>query len=338
MICVTACDATPDRDQAQVDRHFPGPCTEAAYGEGVAAADAPRKLRGYVYDAAGRPVLSDTFNTDGSLASRTRWRFDDRGEPVEYAIYAGSVLSLRGVCVNTYTDGRLVLSVCDQGPDGPDGISDTTVRRTYDAAGRVTRIESAGASRWRPTDAVQTFTYDAAGRVLVEAMFDLTGTPVARTTHTYDATGHEVREVEDDADPTTPPHETHTTWDTDGRVEATVERFADPDGLPTEIRTSHTYDAAGHLVRSEARSFVAGEPSVLGTTVTIFTYDAEGRLRSAQRDEDGWQGSDAVGPPTRQITSYDAMGNPLRVENTSDGQRGGTGTLYTYSDTCWPRP
>ena len=116
------------------------------------------------------------------------------------------------------------------------------------------------------------------------------------------------------------------------------ESVADPDGLPTEIRTSHTYDAAGHLVRSEARSFVAGEPSVLGTTVTIFTYDAEGRLRSAQRDEDGWQGSDAVGPPTRQITSYDAMGNPLRVENTSDGQRGGTGTLYTYSDTCWPRP
>lgn len=127
------------------------------------------------------------------------------------------------------------------------------------------------------------------------------------TTRTYDAAGRRVREVQQDADPSTEDETRTTEYDARGRVIRTATRI----GARETSRTDHTYDASGQLILQTSTSFDA-DGNVDDTWAYENGYDTHGNLVSIVQTRSGVR--------TRTTTyAYDAFGERTAYTILYDG-------------------
>jgi hypothetical protein len=188
-------------------------------------------------------------------------------------------------------DGRVVHDESDV--DGSDDPSDHEASDwTYDGHGRpATRAVYLDgvldrAERWDPV-------YDADGHELEEAYYWRGRRVEERRRWTWDDLGQRLEETVDQGDDGTIDETTTWVW-IDGRV-ATEESV---DAPPTR-RLRSTYDADGHLVRSELDDLDDGDVDAS----TAYTYDDRGNLVLDQRDTDG---DGQIDVEVRTTNTYDA--------------------------------
>lgn len=196
---------------------------------------------------------------------------------------------------------------------------------TYDNAGNLTQIGSR-----------QTFTYDAAGRVLTEDYHSENGSifwtytynehggllsvssvqPNGNTsTYTYDGAGHQLRYVTVNYGETS----TNTyTWNSAGRLV----RAASQSDYSSEVNTL-SYDASGNCTyRLEQQSNLSGGKVVSTTSkAEAYIYNAAGRLTCVATTYTSAHSSDTL----KTYLTYDSAG---RLTHDSAGD--GSGTYYFY--------
>ena len=153
---------------------------------------------------------------------------------------------------------------------GADGIPDATVRRTFDAKGRVAREES---HRDDAPDRTTTFEYDAAGRPLREIERLASGTIVQITTHRYDRAGRELEIGIDENADGKPDWITFKTYDARGRL-ATMRENVKAGTHRRGLGHWYTYDATDRLVLEKIDNDGDGAPNL----ETVFRYDERGLL------------------------------------------------------------
>ena len=346
----------PEAPCDPIDRRFPGPCVETAIsGDGT-----PTVSRRFGYDSAGRTTLARDELDD----REERWTYDPAGELLTYAESARGTVRVAMTCTHVYDRDRLVDSVCDGGPGGPDGQPETATHRTYDATGRPLTVESDGEPPFEPPDgapdSIRRFEYDGAGRQTVDAQdFDANGVDDRRlswvrdgdgrvteerldrdadgdaeTIHiwTYDTAGHLMAErVDDDGDGVWDKERTYT-LDVEGRPMAERYTFAGPFGDTVSVDTAHEYRSDGQLSRSIA-TWSDGSSST-----AVWFYDADGRPRRREEESQGVFGGDLDTGPQRSTEDFDCAGN--RVAESFDRGADGSvdsGLLYTFDDACYPR-
>ncbi len=314
--------------------------TYDAAGRVVAVADATGATTARAYDVVGRvtqvtgPTGATTaygYDASGNLDTSTapggavtHYTYDVGGNPVSKTDALGRVTERR-----YNSAGQLVSLTAPSGTATADE-GDGVVRYAYDAAGRVTGVEYAGAT---PD---LTFTYTLAGRPDVMTRAD-DGTGVAGIDYTYDELGR-VSQVSRTGPTSSVVDYGYTlmgrvadvawsngvraayTYDSQGQV-ATVS----PGGVAYLPTLTYAYDPAGNLT---------GLRRAVGSidTTSSYAYDAAGRMTSLAHT----LGSTVV---ASYALRRDAVGNPTAVTSTLAGP-GGAGsatstTTYSYNPAGW---
>ncbi|WP_340558538.1 DNRLRE domain-containing protein [Streptomyces sp. GSL17-111] len=303
--------------------------TETAPRGNVSGADPADHTTDFTYDALGRLVETAaapvTVEQHGAPATTerptTRTGYNTFGEVTANQGPNGHVTR------TAYDDaGRAVATTLpDYTPPGGGSPQTATVRRTYDAAGRV-------ATETDPLGHVTSSTYDQLGRLtavtepapteggqqpVTRHTYDLVGERLsttdptgARTETTYDELGRPITSTVVERRPAAGNFTTRTSYDDAGNPLSTTS--------PTGITTSSTYNAAGQpLTTTDAAgktTTYAYGPTGLPTSVT----DPLGRTVRTAHDAAGRTTSvtdlapDGTELRTRSSV-YDAAGNPVEA-------------------------
>ena len=214
-----------------------------------------------------------------------------------------------------------------------DGTPDSTVSYTFDAEGKLVRLEYDYDGDGMP-DSVIVYTYDAdANLVRDEQDSDNDGTPDYIASYTYDADGNQSgREQDLDGDGMADEVAVYTYDDNGNRTRQ--ESDTDGDGS-ADLISSDTYDDQGNLTRSEQDFDGDGAPE----QISSYQYDARGNRTRAEQDIDADGTADNIN-----TNFYDADDNLLRIEYDRDGDgspdsittynydEAGNQTGYTYDD------
>lgn len=211
------------------------------------------------YDEAGNQTREERWS-NGALLYTEDYRYDADGNEI-YCLYVNG--GVRRETTHVFTDGLLTSLCIDRGGD---------LDRSdyfYDTDGNRIRAESYDTDGLVETDS---YTYDAAGRVLTHRYESADGGYVTDTVYTYDARGLCLSEV----------------WTADGHSVATTYRYdaegrevykkvdSDYEGTRDVVYES-SYDAYGNLCRLVE---TAGDRRYIDT----YTYNAENRLVAETHD------------------------------------------------------
>jgi RHS repeat-associated protein len=264
-----------------------------ALGEQTSSTDGSGNITTYGYDLDGN--LTKTTLPDGSAATTG---YDLAGRPISQ-----SDLSSAGT----------VLRTASQAYDGDGNVTSQTdflgnkSTANYDATGMMT-------SQTQPVSATKSITvsfgYDLNGNQTA-----LTGGNGNTTYTTYNSLG--LAQVV-----TEPPTAAHSSAD-----DSTTKYAYDGNGdlvnetLPGGIQLSSTYDPNGDLTGQ------AGSGASAPTAPRTFTYDADGRMKTAATGAAGTQGTFGYQAPTSESFSYDDRGLLLAAA----GSAGASAFTYNAS-------
>ena len=274
-----------------------------AAGRVAARQNALGYLASIVYDAAGR-----TAAQIDALGNRTTLGYDAAGRQISSTNPLGLMSTL------VYDAAGRTLATVD--PLG------SRLSFTYDAAGRQV-------SQTKPLGNTGTTVYDAAGRTIATIdglghpttfgydagndLVSLTDTEGQITTFTYDAAGRKIQETYADHVSGTSAGDAdygivEFTVDAAGRLQRKTDQLGDT--------CTHEYDLGGRLSHRDYRTR-ANSPSGPISDIDTFTYDAVGRMLSAESGRYG----------NRVDRTYDAAGRLIRESLTAGGQ------TYTVTQT-----
>lgn len=303
-----------DRNGAEVS------FTYGVYGQVLSRSTSTGVLETFEYDAIGRRTRATNAVADVRFEWDTMSNLDSlttipmvAGMPtiaLDYQVSAaGQTLAVAdpyGTTTYDYDDTGVLAAVTDS-ELGAFGLS-------TDSLGRLLALD-------RPNGVTTTFAYDG-GRVASTATVDASGTTLLGSSYAYDTSGQLSRI--DDVDGA------HLfQYDADGRLVA-----ADRPQSAGYVDESYSFDDAGNLTRWPGTALGAAQYDdanrLLRDGTSDYTYDAEGRLRTARVRATGvtttytW---DALGRLGRVATSdghateygYDALGR--RVSMVVDGER-----------------
>ena len=232
-----------------------GNCTREAYDYGDEVTSVYLKS----YDADGNQTREERWS-NGALLYTEDYRYDADGNEI-YCLYVNS--GVRRETTHVFTDGLLTRLCIDRGGD---------LDRSdyfYDTDGNRIRAESYDTDGLVETDS---YTYDAAGKLLTHRYESADGGYVTDTVYTYDARGLCLSEVW-----TADGHSVTTTYryDAEGRE---VYKKVDSDYEGTrDVVYESSYDAYGNLCRLVE---TAGDRRYIDT----YTYNAENRLVAETHD------------------------------------------------------
>ncbi|MET8243117.1 LamG-like jellyroll fold domain-containing protein [Streptomyces sp. NPDC005202] len=282
------------------------------YGAHVASTTSPGGVKTtYGYNRAG----DITSVTDGA-GNTTRYEYDFDGN----------------VSKTTLADGTYTTT--DYNADG-----DPTATRSYDASGtelwETSQTYDGVGNMTSTTDAnghTSRFTYDAAGTITQEIQPVDASTSIT-TTFGYDAAGNRTRFTDGRGNSW---RYTYTPWGQQEKViEPTTAKYTsaadstttfayDADGqltnvtLPGGVTTAMTYDVNGQL------KTMSGAGADAATAKRSFSYDADGRVLSADTDEAGIAGAVDHQDATHEQFTYDDRSDVL----TASGSAGSSSFAY----------
>ncbi|HEX6682161.1 MAG TPA: RHS repeat-associated core domain-containing protein, partial [Candidatus Limnocylindrales bacterium] len=215
----------------------------------------------FVYDLAGRmtrataPAGTDTFTYDdrGNLLTAA-----GRGGSAGFGYDADGRLTSRtdeaGASTFTYTKGRLAAV--------RDGVTGTTQKHTYDAAGFLSGIDY-GSGR------IRTVTYDTLARVAIDTTRNAVGQPVASISYGYDV---DDRLTGKTTTGTAGAGANSYAYDMAGRLTS----WTGPQGT-----VAYQWDASGNRTRAGSKTFTYDQRNrLLSDTDFSYTYTARGTLAS----------------------------------------------------------
>ncbi|OAH14145.1 LamG-like jellyroll fold domain-containing protein [Streptomyces jeddahensis] len=284
------------------------------YGAHVASTTTPGGVTtSYGYNRAG----DVTSVTDGA-GNTTRYTYDFMGNqqktilPDNTWIETDYNASDDPVTTKQYDANNNLLTQTSQTYDGVGNLTSATdarghtTRWTYDAAGTITQeVEPVDAS----TSITTTFGYDAAGN-----RTRFTDGRGNSWRYTYTPWGQQEKVIE----PTTSTYSS--------TADSTTTFAYDADGQPTTVTqpggvtTTMTYDANGQL------KTMSGSGAEAATAKRSFSYDADGRVLSADTDVAGTAGQADYQAATHDAFTYDDRGDVL----TATGAAGSSS--FTYND------
>ena len=298
--------------------------TDAMQGVTRYQYDPQRRLQS-VIDPLNHPIESYQYDDANRIVART----DAKAESNTYAYdSAGRVRTI------TDRNGRTTTYHYDeQGRINLVAFPDATQTRTYDAIGRLSRIDEG-------TSVIE-YAYDTVDRVIRETQ-DVGGF-VSRIEYQYDNLDRIVRRTVDGADPAEYAYDkagrltgityrnqtTAYTWDAASRLRTKV--------LPNGIRQEFEYDDAGRM-----SSIVHKQPDDSVLEAVTYSYDAAGRRISRNSSQGNaaetaftaqYDAANRMTSLTLTATntsynlSYDDNGNLTRKENTSNPL---DATAYTW--------
>ncbi|MER6978251.1 LamG-like jellyroll fold domain-containing protein, partial [Streptomyces carpinensis] len=282
------------------------------YGAHVASTTSPGGVTtSYGYNRAG-----DVTSVADGAGNTTRYAYDFEGN----------------VSKTTLADGTYTTT--DYNTDG-----DPTATRSYDASGtklwETSQAYDGVGNMISTTDAnghTSRFTYDAAGTITQEIQPVDASTSIT-TTFGYDAAGNRTRFTDGRGNSW---RYTYTPWGQQEKViEPTTTKYTsaadstttfayDADGqmtnvtLPGGVTTAMTYDVNGRL------KTMSGAGADAATAKRSFTYDADGRVLSANTDEAGIAGAADHQDATHDEFTYDDRSDLL----TASGSAGSAGFAY----------
>ncbi|WP_432124124.1 DNRLRE domain-containing protein [Streptomyces sp. C10-9-1] len=273
--------------------------TETAPRGNVSGADPAAHTTGFTYDALGRLVETAaapvTVEQHGATATTarptTRTGYNTFGEVTATRDPDGHVTR------TAYdTAGRPVSTTLpDYTPPGASTPQTATIRRTYDAAGRV-------ATETDPLGSVTSYTYDQLGRLTaVTQPAPTEGAEQPVTRHTHDLLGERLSTT----DPTGA--RTEATYDELGRriTSTVVERRPAPGNHTTRL----AYDDAGNLLSTTSPTGI----------VTSSTYNAAGQPLTTT-DAAGRTTTHAYGPTGLPVSVTDPLGRTVRTAHDPAGR------------------
>ncbi|HEX4738824.1 MAG TPA: RHS repeat-associated core domain-containing protein, partial [Allosphingosinicella sp.] len=250
----------------------------------------------------------------------------------------------------TYDAARRLVGVIEPDPDGSGTLHYIATRNTYDAAGRLTKVEKGELATWQP-ESVQPVPLNWTGFTVLQEIDT-----------TYDALDRKT--VESERQDGLSPINTMTqiSYDLAGRVDCTAARMNSAvwTSLPASACTLQTtgsngpdrithnvYDAAGQLLKVQKAYNVTtanGFPATLQQDYETYTYNGNGKQTSVT-DADGnlatmgYDGQDRQAnwvfpsPTTHGSTNaadYEAYGYDANGNRTSLKKRDNTTITYQY--------
>ncbi|GKQ33691.1 LamG-like jellyroll fold domain-containing protein [Streptomyces sp. A012304] len=259
-------------------------------GELTSVTDGAGNTTRYTYDFQGnqqKTILADN--------TWTQTDYDADGDPVATRGYDANNTQLWSTSQSYDGVGNLVAATDARGH---------TSRFTYDAAGTITQeIQPVDAS----TSITTSFGYDAAGN-----RTRFTDGRGNSWRYAYTPWGQQEKIIEPTTDQHTSAADSTTTfsYDADGQMTTAT--------LPGGVTTTMTYDALGRLTS------MSGTGAEAATARRGFTYDADGRVLSADTDEAGVTGAVDHQDATHDAFTYDDRGDLL----TTSGSAGTSSFAY----------
>ncbi len=292
-----------------------------------------------------------TVTADG-VTLRTCYGYDESGQKVSETLPRAGLTSCTGVppagaasftTVSRYDAAGRLLGTIGPDPDGPDPLGYPAVRNSYDAAGRLVKVETGQLATWQgPNVAPANWTFSA----------------LSRTVDTvYDALDRKVKESVSGSSGTATV--TQYSYDLAGRLECTAVRmnpaaFASLPASACELGTQGTapndygpdritrnfYDAAGQLLK-----VTEGYATSIAADVRTNSYTSTGRIETLTDAENNrttyeYDGQDrlvktrfpvlARGAAASSTTDYEEYGYDLNGNRTSFRKRDGSLLTYTF--------
>ena len=263
------------RRPPSLEMKVPGPCEirQVISYPDTELPPAPPNHRVHRYDTEGRLVQIQRKNEGGSLTQTTRNAYDDAGNhileertrhgPIQVTAADGTTTTVTDQLKRsrwTYDDaGRTLTQIFDEG-EGTAPTLQTTY--AYDAKGH---HHSSHTEREGGKSSDTDYEVDAQGRVLA---LQARGKGHPMQTYTYDAQGKVLKEVED--------------YDNDGNANRTIERSYDEAGRQTRAvetlsygpgmqeRREQTWDEAGNTLEQRERLLESPDG---GSLLVVETYD-----------------------------------------------------------------
>ncbi|UXY20240.1 LamG domain-containing protein [Streptomyces cynarae] len=261
-------------------------------GDITSVTDGAGNTTQYTYDFEGN--RQKTVLPDGTSSETD---YDASGDPVQSTQYdAGS--NVVAQTSQSYDGNGNVISATD--------ANGHTSHFTYDAAGTLTQeIQPVDAS----TSITTTFGYDAAGN-----RTRFTDGRGNSWRYTYTPWGQQEKVIEPTTAKYTAAADSTTTYayDADGQLTDVTQ--------PGGVTTSMTYDSLGQLKQ------MSGTGADAATATRSFTYDADGRVLSADTTEAGNTGAVDHQAATHDAFTYDDRGDLL----TASGSAGSSS--FSYND------
>ena len=329
-------------------------------GEQLSVTDPTGAETEATYNSLGEMVTTtDLVRQDTSAAYTTAYGYNDAGNQVSQTSPTGVVTKAAYNAVGektSSTDGAGNTTDYAYNLDGdldkttlPDGTATTA---TYDLAGRETGqadLDSSGntirseSATYTPDGQVATAT-DYRGDTTTDdydAMGDLTSQvqPVSASqsitvSHGYDLDGNQTAQTDGNG------HTTYTTYNSLGLPATTTEPSTAAYSSAADTQTTDIYDADGDLVAQDQPGGVqisdaydamgdltsqSGVGATAATATRTFTYDAAGRVLTADTSAAGTQGSPGYEPATSETFQYDDRGLLLSASGSAGA------SAYTYN-------
>ncbi len=243
-----------------------------------------------------------SYDSDGTLVSRTDYTYDDAGALLSIQFYDADGTADGGrKC--TYREGENGEITQREGLYQADGELITWIEFTYDRTGRLLRncYNFSGGE-----DAEYCFenSYDAKGQLVSQQNYDAEGAPLNRTEWTYDDKGNQIREQYYTQSGAPGDWKEHL-YDANGQDLGW--QYYNADGS-LGGRMEYTYDEQGNRIREQ---YYADEEGT-GWYMT-YTYDSEGR----QTGKEGYVEDGSV--ISRSQYEYDEAGNRFLLQEDQDG-------------------
>ncbi|WP_234533394.1 LamG-like jellyroll fold domain-containing protein [Streptomyces shenzhenensis] len=267
----------------------------------------------YGYNRAG-----DTTSVTDGAGNTTRYTYDFEGNQQKTILadnsYTQTDYNAAGnpAQVTQYDANGTVLAQSSTGYDGVGNVTSVTDARqhtshfTYDAAGTVTQeIQPVDDT----TSITTTFGYDAAGN-----RTRFTDGRGNSWRYTYTPWGQQEKVIEPTTAQYTSATDSTTTYAYDGDGQLTNVT------LPGGVTTSLSYDSVGQL------KSMSGSGADAATATRSFSYDADGRVLSADTAEAGTTGAADHQTATHDAFSYDDRGDLLSTSGSAGS------SSFTYND------
>ena len=236
-----------------------------------------------VYDAANKNQLRFVISTEGRVTEYVYNSFGQRSSSIDYSVAAYPVSGLAATAVPT--EAQMVTWVGTQ-----DRTRVQRVDLAYDARGQLQKTttfaatDASGVGLVDGTQSVTQFVFDQAG-LLLQTISPTAGSTVM----TYDGLGR-------------------TLSTTDATGVATLKSYDDANAktaitMANGLVTTTAYDKAGRAI-----SILQSGPGAVALGTTLYTYDADGRLRMTQDPTSvrQWMLYDDAG---RKVADIDANGS-----------------------------
>ena len=279
------------------------------------------------------PISRTVASGDGSLSAVTTWTYDTLGNKLtEDGPLSGTADTTRWV----YDTRRRVIGIIAPDPDGAGALLFRATRNTYDAAGRMTKVEqgtttnnsATALSTFAPIQTVET-AYDQLDRKIREWTYGTTGGTQTMTQMSYDLAGR----LECTAVRMNPA--IYTSLPASACTLGTVGASGEQDRI-----TKLTYDAAGQLIKTTLAFGTADQADDQSNTytnngklatvtdgennTTTFEYDGHDRLLKTRYPVA------ALGALASSTTDYEQLTYDSNDNVTQRRLRDGQSVNFTY--------